>query len=162
MLPRTPEHAEKIAVQNRGKIASPEFRQKMSEVTKGENNAFFGKTHTEESKNKISVANKGRKRTTPVSEATRFKLSLVNRGRIPSEETRKKIGEKSKNREFTNNDAVICLNNNTIYTSITKAAKALSVDRHNVSDVCNGKREEIKGFKFKFVEGIQREQSLSK
>lgn len=44
-----------------GKTHSEETKIKMSEVRKGENHYFYGKTHSEESKRKMSETRKGRK-----------------------------------------------------------------------------------------------------
>ena len=44
---------------------------------KGENNHFYGKHHTEETKEKLSLYSKGRK----ISEETKNKISLANKGR---------------------------------------------------------------------------------
>lgn len=59
--------------------------------------------HSEESKRKISIGNKGKRLGIPMSEAARKKLSLSRRGRPSpmrgkklSEETKKKIGELAK------------------------------------------------------------------
>ena len=40
---------------------SEELKQRFSEIRKGEKNSFYGKTHTEESKEKIRMANKGKR-----------------------------------------------------------------------------------------------------
>lgn len=87
IYPRTEEHKQKISLALKGRVISEEWRakisqtnkdngiippsrkgiklsdeekKKMSEVRKGEKNHFFGKTHTNESKLKISEAGKGR------------------------------------------------------------------------------------------------------
>jgi hypothetical protein len=49
-------------VDQRGKTHSEETRRKISEANKGENNHFYGKTHTEETRRKMSEANKGPKK----------------------------------------------------------------------------------------------------
>lgn len=52
----------KRSISNTGLKRSSEFRKRMSEIASsriGEKNSFYGKTHTEEARNKISVANKG-------------------------------------------------------------------------------------------------------
>jgi len=54
------------------------------------------KKHSEESKRKISLTTKGRKRK-PLSEETKNKLSLINKGRKHSEEAKRKISDASKN-----------------------------------------------------------------
>jgi len=71
---------------------------KLSEANKGKNNPLFGKTHSEETKNKISVANLGKTR----SEETKAKLKEAKKGnqnrlgKIHSEETKVKLSEAKK------------------------------------------------------------------
>lgn len=38
-----------------------EYRQKMSKITSGKNNGMYGRKHSEESKNKMSINKKGKK-----------------------------------------------------------------------------------------------------
>jgi hypothetical protein len=59
---------------------------------------MLGKTHTEESKNKMSEALKGK---TP-SEETRQKMSEAHKGKILSEETRQKMSESKKGNKNIN------------------------------------------------------------
>ena len=54
-------HRDKIPSWNQGLKMPQDFKDKISRATKGENNPFYGKTHTEDVKNKISEANKGRR-----------------------------------------------------------------------------------------------------
>lgn len=69
----------------------------------------YNKTHTQETKDKISIANKGKKRSLEfceenrnrnlgktVSETTKMKQSLSRKGKVKSEEHRKKISESHK------------------------------------------------------------------
>jgi group I intron endonuclease len=53
------EQREKISNSLRGKKASKEAREKMSASRTGEKNHFYGRTHSEETRRKISEANKG-------------------------------------------------------------------------------------------------------
>ena len=50
----TDEAKDKMKSWHKGKKLSKEHRRKMSENTKGENNPFYGKKHTEETRKKIS------------------------------------------------------------------------------------------------------------
>ena len=60
-----------ISLHNKGRKLSPAHRKQISERTKGENNPFYGKHHTEESKRKISAFHKGK----PHSEKMKQKIS---------------------------------------------------------------------------------------
>lgn len=63
-------------------------RAKKSAAHSGENNPFFGKTHSEESRAKISKAHTGRVH----SPESRANVAASIRGRVHTEETRSKIG----------------------------------------------------------------------
>jgi len=78
-------------------------RLKMSESRKGEKNHFFGKTHTEESKLKISQANKGNKfwLGKTHTDESKLKMSESHKGRIVSEDARKKMSLASKGKQKT-------------------------------------------------------------
>ena len=69
---RSSEVNKKIALGNSKKIVSQELRIKISNSTKGEKNHFFGKTHTQCSKEKISEKAKGK----IISNELRNKISL--------------------------------------------------------------------------------------
>ena len=55
----TEEAKKRISVKSKELWASPGFREKMSEKRKGENNPFFGKTHSEASLKKMSESHTG-------------------------------------------------------------------------------------------------------
>jgi hypothetical protein len=74
-----------------GVIVSEETRQKLSEAHKGENNGFFGKKHSEETRQKY------RDRT--YSEETRQKMSEAKKGKTRSEDFKKKNREYNRNKE---------------------------------------------------------------
>lgn len=66
---------------NKGKEMSPEFKQKISKIMK-ENNPFKGKNHTTETKNKMSLAKKGK----PASDLSRQRaIEVANRTYIKKE-----------------------------------------------------------------------------
>ena len=82
---------------------SEEIKRKISESLKdngkfrGENNPFFGKTHSEETKREMSKARKGRE----VSKETRKKISESLKGRELSEEHKKKISASEEGKEIS-------------------------------------------------------------
>ena len=85
---------------NKGKKMSEEFCRKNSESHKGEKNSFYGRHHTDEAKERMSAARKGKH------------LGKDNPfyGKTHSEEFRKKIGEinkvKMKGMRFFNNGKI--------------------------------------------------------
>lgn len=64
-------------------------RAKISAATTGKNNPFFGKTHTNEAKTKISEAAIGR----VLSEETRAKMRMSHAGKIHTSEAKAKMSE---------------------------------------------------------------------
>lgn len=50
-----------------------------------------------------------------------------------------------------NNRKIYCLENEKIYESQTQAAEELGIDRSNICNVCNGRRNTAGGYHFKFV-----------
>ncbi len=77
-----------------GVKASEETKLKMSETRRGESNGFYGKEHSEETKQKLREINLGKK----ASEETKNKLSAMRKGkkRNLSPEQRKKMSDRSK------------------------------------------------------------------
>lgn len=83
--PRSEEHRKNLSEANKDKTFSEESRRKMSDAQKGENNSMFGKTHTDETIRKMSEAMKGKnkgKPKPPRSEEHRKNLSEGMKGVI--------------------------------------------------------------------------------
>lgn len=128
---------------NQNKHLSKKQIEKMRNTKKGKlmgkENPFYGRKHTEESKKKISEANKGNKGCL---------------GRFMSEETRRKIGEANKwNRIKTVN----CYTLDNIflktYPSVAEAARQLNVKSSSLIAQCSrGKRKSAYGYKWKYAE----------
>ena len=78
---RSKESIEKAVSKHRGYKHTEEYKEKMS----GENNQFYGKTHTNESKLKISESHKKR---TPEQRLERYKRFYITKcGKEPTQET---------------------------------------------------------------------------
>jgi group I intron endonuclease len=96
------EHSEttkkKMSDTKMGKICSAEHKANIGKSKSGSNNPWFGKVRPEETRKRISEANKGKRHT----EESKNKMSKSKTGSVVSEETRRKIsaslrGEKGPN-----------------------------------------------------------------
>lgn len=91
----TQETKDKISDAHRGKKLSPETRKRMGDAQRGIKNCNYGKHPSDETRKKMSIA---AKQKPPMTEETRFKLSVASMGRHHTEEAKKKIsvGNKGK------------------------------------------------------------------
>ena len=105
-----------------GKHPTEETRKRMSEAQKGSKNPNYGKHHTEEARRKMSEARKGKK----LSEETRKKLS-------------KPIIQLTLDNKFIRE-----------WDSIAEAAHSLGCDKSLIMRVCQGKKKTAKGFHWKY------------
>jgi len=80
-----------------GLIHSEETKIKMSDAQKGEKNHNYGKTHSEEQKRKLSEAMKGKTH----SEEHKRNISEAQKGRTHSEETKRKLSEAHKGKTLS-------------------------------------------------------------
>lgn len=121
------EHKRKIGEANKialtGRVHGPhseEAIKKMSESQLGEKNHMYGKHHTEETKDKISLANKGKS----MPDEVKIKISIANKGTCMgennhnygkrfSEETRRKMSDAQRARLQKERDVK---NNNNAFT----------------------------------------------
>ena len=107
-----------------GVTVSDDTKEKISKALKGkylgENSAMYGKRHTEESKALMREKHTGKK----ASEATRKKMSESQKG--------KHSGENS-----ANAISVICLNDGEVYVSTIEAGKAYNISSTTVRDICS-------------------------
>ncbi len=115
---------------------SEETKQKISKLN-------TGKKLTEEHKEKLSKAHKGKK----ISEETKKKLAETSRGnkntlgRHHTEEAKQKISDKLRERKYTYGTKIICLNTLEVFNSITLASiKYNNINISNITNCCKGKR----------------------
>ena len=162
-------------------IVSEETRKKRSQAMMGENNpmygktgeksTFYGKSHSEETRKRLSELNKGKTH----SEETRKKMSDSTKGKNnpmygkigsehpkfgkrPSEETLKKMSETSKKRsgkDSPNSIPVIAIhkvtNEKISFYSIIEAGRYLKIDNSNISKVLRNKLKFTKGYTFEYI-----------
>lgn len=94
--------------------------------------------HSEETKRKISEAQKGKKRG-PTPEETKEKIRKANTGKHPSEEIRKRMSEGKKGKSNGQEKPVICIETGIIYSSLKEAEEKTGIFHSNISKVCNNK-----------------------
>ena len=87
--------SEHKTIHNKGTTHTEETRKKLSDAKKGKTSSFKGKHHSEEARKKLSESHKGMTRT-PHTEETRNKISVALKGRTFSEEARIKMSESHK------------------------------------------------------------------
>jgi len=133
---------------NNGVSCKEETKQKISQANKGIKNGMYGKHHTKKIKAKISKASKkmwkNEDHKEKMSNRMKGNLYRFKKGNIPWNKNKKGIMIP------WNKKKVICLDTNEMFDSITEAEKVKSVN--NISYCCNGKRKSTKGLHFKFYE----------
>jgi group I intron endonuclease len=128
------------------KIRNKALNRKHSETTikklSGKNNHFYGKTHSDETKKKISESNKGRKvwnTGCQLSEETKKKISESNKGkqtwlgRTHSEETKNKLKQYNTGRQLSEETKKKISESNKGRISYWKGKKRTIKDRNNIS-----------------------------
>lgn len=130
---------------NVGHVPTEETRKKMSQ-------SQLGVKHTEERNRKKSEYTKGRKHT----EEAKKKMSDVKRKRM-NDEIKEKIrvgltGNKNGVGNAGTPKKVVCITTGQVYKSLKAAADDLGLCSSNITAVCKGKMQQIKGYKFKYYE----------
>ena len=106
-------------------------------------------SHNEETKRKISKAQLGSKR----GKEARENMSKAAKGKIISEQQKKDIANTLKGNIPVNKEkgkSVKCIDNNTIYSCASEAAKILKLDPLAINRVASGKRKTTGKLRFKY------------
>lgn len=143
-LKRNSEFRENQRKRMTGRIVAESTKQKLREIN-------LGKKHSEGTKQKISLANKGRPnhmkgKTYPKEFGE--KLSLIRMGHATTEETKQKIRTNN-----PNNKSIICVETGAVYQSIHDAARELGIDYRLISGVIRGITKSTNKLHFKILEG---------
>lgn len=143
----TEEVRKKISASHIGKKRSKETCEKISLIKKEQGiSPFLGKHHTEETRKKISEANTGSNNPhfgKNLSKEHKNKISIANKGRKFSQESKKNMSDAN-----TSKTPIYCKNNNMTYISIQEACRILNLNPGNVDSVLKGKRKHTKGLTF--------------
>ena len=81
----------KISIANSGKVWSDERRLAMSEQFKGEGNPFYGKHHSDETKEKYFIGENNPMYGKHHTDESKYKISEANKCKIVSDDTRNKL-----------------------------------------------------------------------
>lgn len=119
-------------------IMNSETKNKISNKLKGNTNGL-GHPCSEEKKQKISKAQKGRKLT----EEHKQKLSEAAKQRHTpcSEQKRKTLSQ-----NYPNKKPIYCLELNTVFESVQECSRQLNIPATNISKLCNGRGKTLKGY----------------
>lgn len=144
---------QKISIANQGKVLSPVTRQKISQAKKGkytqENNHFYNKHHTLQTKQLLSDLAKERFKN-PQNHPM-FNKHL-------SEKSKQIISQKNKQRYAQDKDyrpnskKCICLETKEIFNTLTDASKKYNTTIMSISNVCNGYQQTVNDLHFLFLE----------
>jgi group I intron endonuclease len=116
-----------------------EYMKLHSELMSGENNPFYGKRHTEETKLLISEKKKG----TKMSAETKRKISKANIGKKMSAESIAKTSEaNSKTYYLTDPEG-----NDIIVSNLSEFCREHNLDQGNMNAMYHGKYKSCKGYK---------------
>ena len=120
---------------------NPITRKRISEAVSGENNPFYGRKHTKQTRTKISKSRMGR---FTGSENPFY-------GRKHTEETRQIMSQKKKERggipivQMSKEGEII-----KIWEHASVAGKTLSISPSSITECCRGKRKSIGGYTWKY------------
>lgn len=112
--------------------------------TMGGDGGLLGMPKTEETRRKISEANKGRQHT-PEEKA---QVSKALKGRVFTDEHKQKIGKANKTSHIK---SVLCVETGQVFKSLKEAGEHFNTDCSNIGHVCNGRQEKAKGFHFTYI-----------
>ena len=132
---------------NNGVPCKEETKKKISIANKGTKNGMYGKKHSKEIKEKISKRSKELWKDKNHREKI---LKILNNNRHDFEKGHIPWNKGIKGKPAINRKKVICIETNEIFNSIKEAEIIKNVN--NVSCCCNGKRKSTKGLHFKFYE----------
>lgn len=157
------ETKEKIRQKRLGVTLSEETRRLLSQKLSGENNPWYGRKHTDEELEKMSVNRKGKCAEENnywygknLSEETKLKISKSKTGKTASEETRKKLSEAHLGSKNKGAKGVLQFSQDGIFLKewdcIMDIKRELGIDNSSVVKCCKGKLKCVGGFIWRYKE----------
>ena len=146
----------------------PVLIERKREAALGEKNWFYGKTHSDETKQKMSEARKGK--TSPmkgkkVSEQARKNMSEGKKGKPSSfkgkhlsEDARNRLSEAKKGKmmgaEHPRAKKVLCVELNATYDTLAEAARATGLLNTTICNCCKGVSKTAGGYHWQYVSEV--------
>lgn len=112
------------------------WKRRISQSVAGENNPFFGRTHTAESKEKMSIAHK--KKWSGV-EHPLYGRKLTEQQRYRLMEAARLYREKNPGFMYITAKKIVCVRTGEVFSSISDAARRYNIGRSNISSCCYGR-----------------------
>jgi group I intron endonuclease len=141
-----------------------DWKKRMSERMKGENNHWYGKHHTEEHKKKISEILKGENcywYGKHLTEEHKKKISEKKKGKIASETSRKKMSESRQGIKYTEErrkkiitkygKKIINIDTGEKFDCIAEAAQKYNIKKSNISSCCVGRQKTAGGYHWRYL-----------
>lgn len=141
---------EKKRLSATGKEVSEETRLKLSVINMGENNAMYGKHHTEEAKAKISEGCKAKWRDEEYRAVMTEKIRTVS----SDEAYKEKISERTQGSNNPRAKAVLCVETGTVFGCAKDASTWAGLKTNsNLLKACKGIQDTAGGYHWRFVDG---------
>lgn len=119
--------------------------QNHSDVSK-ENNPMYGKHHTKETIEKIKQTKKDNKiKKPPMSEETKKKISEANKGKKRTKEQKQRIRSRIKTKP------VICIETGIYYKGAYEVEEILGIHHSSITRCCKGKQKTSGGYHWKYA-----------
>lgn len=144
---RTQEYAESVRKRLTGGKLSESTKIKISLAHSDGKSYWIGKKHSTETKEKMSKSGKNKIR----SKEHCLRLSLANKGKIATEETKNKLKIKRVGRKPSSRK-IVCLQNGITYDSIKEASEILKISIDSLGKHLRGKLKSAQGYDFKYVD----------
>lgn len=151
------ESRKKLSESCKGRVITKETRKKLSQANSGENNPFYGKHHSEETKQKIIKAHKG----THHSDESKRKIGIAHKGKFHSEESKRKMSEARRGKPqpaFNKVVLQLTLDGQLIaeYPSIKEASEKTGISRNRIYYCFIGKQKSTGNctWKLKYPKGV--------
>ena len=121
------------------------------EVKKRISKSHIGLKHSDETKLKMSITRKGKKRGC-FSEEWKKNMSESHKGYKRTLNSKRKQSDSIKCDKNPRRKQIICVETGEIFTCMKLASKAKKINVHNISSVCTGKRQVAGGYHWRYID----------